>query len=57
MSMRTPRVTYRERFDVKNEHSLGSSVTEDIIKGLSDEKLALLDNLTSQIKAIVGGAG
>ncbi len=56
LKARRPEV-YRERYAIKAEHSLGGAVTAEIIAGLSDEKLALLDNLTSQIKAIVGGAG
>ena len=42
LKARRPEV-YRERFDVKNEHSLGSSVTEELIKGLSDEQLEKLE--------------
>ena len=56
LKARRPEV-YRERFDVKSEHSLGYGVTEEIIKGLSDEKLAQLDAATNTIRQIVGGAG
>ena len=48
---------YRERWDVKTEHSLGDAVTAEIIAGLSDEKLAQLQAATDTMKAIVGGPG
>ena len=53
LKARRPEV-YRERFDVKAEHSVSDAETEEILKHMSDEKLAELKAHTDAACELMG---